>query len=77
MKMWDELAEDDKDFQFEFNKVFDNPAVQEADEEFNSAFYNNYINKELTLDRGGGTPEFTKLKKRLKDANGRPISVAN
>ena len=30
MEMWAELAEDDKDFQYEFNKVLDNPAVKEA-----------------------------------------------
>ena len=28
MEMWAKLAEDDKDFQSEFNKVFDNPAVK-------------------------------------------------
>ena len=52
MNMWSELAEDDKDFQSEFNKLFDNPAVQETNEEFTSAFYNEYINKELILDQG-------------------------
>ena len=34
MEMWAELAEDDKDFQYEFNKLFDNPAIKESDEEF-------------------------------------------
>ena len=32
---------------------------------------------ELTLDRGGDRPELARVKKRLKDANGRPIGVAN
>ena len=32
---------------------------------------------ELTLDQGGYRPEFARVKNRLKDANGRPISVAN
>ena len=31
MEMWDELAEDDKDFQSEFKKLFDNPSVNEVD----------------------------------------------
>ena len=50
MEMWSELAEDDKDFQSEFNKVFENPAVKEAEEEFTPDSYNNYVNMELTLD---------------------------
>ena len=32
---------------------------------------------ELTLDRGGDRPEFARVKKILKDANGRQIGVAN
>ena len=32
---------------------------------------------ELTLDRGGDRPEFARENKRLKDANRRPIGVAN
>ena len=49
MDMWAEIAEDDKDFQSEFNKVFDNPDIKEADEEFTPYLYNNYVNMELTL----------------------------
>ena len=32
MEMWAELAEEDEDFQYELNKLFDNPAVKEVDE---------------------------------------------
>ena len=32
---------------------------------------------ELTLDRGGYRPEFSRVQKRLKEANWRPICVAN
>ena len=32
MEMWDELAKDDEDFQYEFKNVFYNSAVKEADE---------------------------------------------
>ena len=77
MEMWSELAEDDKDFQSEFNKVFNNPAIKEADEEFTPYLYNNYVNIELILDQGGDRPQFARVKKRLKDANGRPILVVN
>ena len=57
--------------------VFDNPAVQKADKAFTPDSYNNYVNMELILDRGGYRPEFARLKKILKDANERPIGVAN
>ena len=77
MEMLSELAEDDKELQSEFNKVFDNPAVKEVEEEFTPDFYGNYGHMELTLYRGGDRPEFARVKKRLKDANGRPIGVAN
>ena len=77
MEIWDELVEDDKEFQYEFNKLFDNPDVKEADEEFTPNLYDNYVNMELTLDQGGDRPEFTRVKKRLKDTNGIPISVDN
>ena len=77
MEIWDELVEDDKEFQYEFNKLFDKPAVKEEDEEFTTDLYDNYVNMELTLYRGGYRPEFARVKKRLKNANGRPIRVAN
>ena len=32
---------------------------------------------ELTLYQGGDRPEFARVNKILKDANGRPIGVAN
>ena len=50
MEMWAELAEDDEDYHSEFNKVFDNPTVKEEDEEFTPDLYDNYVNRELTLD---------------------------
>ena len=77
MEIWAELAEDDKYFQSEFNKVFEKPAVKEADEEFTPYLYNKYVNMELTLDRGGDRTEFARLEKRLKDSNRRPIGVAD
>ena len=50
MGMWYKLVDDDKDFQSKFNKVFDNPDVKDADEEFTTGSYNNYVSMELTLD---------------------------
>ena len=77
MEMWAGLAEDDEDFQSEFNKVFDNPSIKKADEELTPDSYNKYVNMELILDQGGDRPEFARAKKRLKDTNRILISVAN
>ena len=77
MEMLAEIAEDDEDFHYEFNKVFDNPDVKKADDEFTPYLYNKYLNMELTLDRGGDRPEFARVKKTLKEVNGRPIGVGN
>ena len=52
MDMLAKLAEDDKDFRYQFNKVFENPSVKEVDEEFTPNLYNNYVNMKLTLDQG-------------------------
>ena len=48
MEMLDELAEDDEDFQSEFNKFFYSPASKEAYKKFTPDLYNNYVNMELT-----------------------------
>ena len=39
--------------------------------------YNKNANIELVLDRGGDRMEFARVKKRLKEAKGKPIVVAN
>ena len=75
--MWYGLAYNDEDFKEEFKKVFNNPDVQEADDGFIDDSYNQYVNMELTLYQGVDRPEFAIVKKKLKDANGRPIGVAN
>ena len=77
LDMWDELAENGEDFKEEFNKVFNNPDVKEADDGFTADLYDQYVNMELTLDQGGDRPEFERVKKILKDANDRPIGAAN
>ena len=75
--MLSEIAEDDKDFQSGLNKVFGNPAFKASETEFTPDLYNNDVNMELTLDRGGDRPEFETVKNRLKNANGRSIGMAN
>ena len=77
MEMWKELADGNEDFQNEFSRVFDNTDVKEDDDQFTSDSYDNYINMELELDRGGEQPEYTRVKKRLNDNQGRPIGIAS
>ena len=58
-------------------KVFNNPDVKEIDNIFTSNSYYQYVNMKLTLDQGGYRHELSRVKKRLKYANVRPIGVAN
>ena len=77
MEMWKYLADGDEDFQNEFARVFDNTDVKEDDDRFTTDSYDNYINMELTFDRGGEQPEYARVKKRLKENKGRPIGIAS
>ena len=51
--------------------------MKEDDDRFTPDSYDNYINMELALDRGGEQPEYARVKKRLKDNQGRPIGIAS
>ena len=74
---WSDLLEDDEDFAAEFNCLFDNPEVAEADDTFDPDSFDLYLNMELTVDRGGDHPEFARITKRLRDPRGLPIGRAN
>ena len=58
-------------------KKFNNTDVKEAKKGFTSDSYDQYVNMKLALDQGGDRPAFTRVRKRLKDANDRLIGVAN
>ena len=77
IEMWKDLANGNEDFQNEFARVFDNTDVKEDDDQFTPDSYDNYINMELELDRGGEQPEYARVKKRLKDNQGRPIVIVS
>ena len=74
---WEALLEEDDDFAEEFNRLFDNGDVLEADDEFDPDSYDQYLQIELAIDRGGECPEFARVIKRLKDYQGNPIGTAN
>ena len=77
MEMWVELAENNDNFKEEFNKLFNNPDVKEADDGFTADSDDQYVNIELRLNRGGDRPQFARFKKILKDKNCKPIGVAD
>ena len=70
MEMWKDLDNGNEEFQNEFARVFENTDVKEYDDQFNPDSYDNYINMELALDRGGEQPEYARVKKRFKDKQG-------
>jgi hypothetical protein len=74
---WADLLEEDGDFAEEFNRLFDNGDVPEADDVFDPDSYDHYLNMELAIDRGAEYPEYAKVTKRLKDHRGNPIGTAN
>jgi len=74
---WAQLLQDDEDFAEEFAKVADNENVVEADDEFSPDTYDQYLNSELALDRGGEHPQLARVTKRLKDKDGLPIGTAH
>ena len=74
---WADLLEEDEQFAEEFNRLFDNTDVPEADDEFDPDSYDHYLQMELAIDRGGEHAEFAKVTKRLKDHRGNPIGTAN
>ena len=74
---WAELLDDDEDFAAEFNRLFDNPDVAEADDSFDPDAFDQYLNMELAIDRGGEHPQFAKVTKRLRDKDGKPIGTAH
>ena len=75
--MWEDLAGYDEIFHEEFSRIITNGDDPEADKEFSPDEFNNYINLVLTLDRHTEGPKFAKVKKRLKDKDGRPIGITS
>ena len=75
---WAEFMEHDPDFMEEFQRVIDNEEVPEADAEFTPEILDDtYMNMEVGVPRDDDGPTFARVTKRLRDANGLPIGVAN
>ena len=75
---WADMLEDDEDFQEEFNRVYQDKDIPEADDTFTPDLMDDtYRNMEVALPRDSEGPEFARVTKRLRDANGLPIGTAN
>ena len=82
---WADLLEEDDDFAEEFNNVFNNTNIPEADKEITfpegdhtpEVFQDTYLDMEVALPRDTDGPEFAKVTKRLRDANGIPIGTSS
>jgi hypothetical protein len=62
----------------ELNKVINAEAISEADGKFTpEVFDGTYLDMEVALPHGEPDPEFARVTKRLQDANGLPIGIAN
>jgi hypothetical protein len=80
LEAWADLAAD-RDFREEFFTVYQDPGVKDADDETRepspAIMDEDYLRMELALPRDGDGPVLARVKKRLKDNNGKPIGVAN
>lgn len=76
-KDWTDLLEEDEDFREEFDRVFNNLNIPEADDFTPEVLEDTYVNMEIALPRDEGGPQYAKVTKRLRDANGIPIGTAN
>ena len=76
IELWEDLAGDDEICHKEFSRVIKNEDIPEDDDIFDPENFDNYVNMELALDRHEDEPEFSRVNKRLKDKDGRPIGIS-
>ncbi len=76
---WDDFTEDnDENFAKEFGEVVSDSKIPEADEDFTPDTFNDiYLNKEVALADGADEAKFRRVVKRLRNAEGRRIGIAN
>ena len=73
---WKDYA-DDIEFQEEFNRVYNSQLVSEADSYTPEVADDTYLGMELALPRDSEGPEYARVTKRLRDANGLPIGTSD
>ena len=74
---WADLIDTDEDFREEFQRIYNDVSIPEADDYTPEVGDDTYLNMEVALPRDDDGPTFAKVTKRLRDANGLPIGTAN
>ena len=74
---WADLIDTDVEFQEEFQRVYNDTTIKEADDYTADTLHDTYLHMEVALPRDSDGPEYAKVTKRLRDANGLPIGTAN
>ena len=74
---WADLMTDDPDFIAEFDRIYNNDDIPQVDDHTPEVMDDTYVNMEIALPRDGDGPQFARVTKRLRDANGIPIGTAN
>ena len=75
---WEYTLEDDEDFREEFDRIYQDKDISEADDMFTPEIMDDtYMNMVVAIPRDTEDPDFASVTKRLKDANGLPIGTAN
>ena len=77
LQEWEDLLGEDPDFAAEFNRLFENTEVPEADDTFDPDSFDTYLNIQISIDRGGEHPMSARVTKRMKDHEGKPIGTAH
>ena len=63
---WADLIESDPIFNEEFNKIFNNVKIQEADDYTPEVLEDTYLNMELALSRDDDGPKYAKVCKKTQ-----------
>ena len=74
---WVDLCEYDPIFNNKFSNIFNNPGIPEADDYTPEVMEDTYLNMELAIPKDGDGPEFSRVTKRIRDANGLPIGCSH
>ena len=74
---WADMIDSDEDFREEFERIFHDDTIPEADDYTPEVLEDTYLNMEVALPRDDEGPELARVTKRMRDANGIPIGTAN
>jgi len=76
-KDWADMLDEDPDFKEEFDRLFSDISIPEADEYTPEVLEDTYLNMEVALPKDGDSSQFARVTKRLRDAQGIPIGTAH